>query len=161
MLCSHRPQETRKLLRCRPSSFRQRLLVQRESMISVALRMLRFSARLRTYDDTKILTHPHFAVEPLKGKIDGAGAAYRCRVKVQDMQSEARVTGARVRNILPAVRPPMDSRRAWYGDDEVYSRCNSTNRRMRAPDSVFVLWAMSAIAIPKRSRPVEWISQME
>ena len=68
---------------------------------------------LRRYDDTKILTHPHFAVEPLKGKIDGVGAAYRCSVKVQDMQSEARVTGACVRNILPTVHPPMDSRRVW------------------------------------------------
>src|SRR5690348_17768991 len=86
----------------------------------------------------KILTHPHFAVEPLKGKIDGVGAAYRCGVKVQDMQSEIRVTGARVRNILPAVQPPMDSRRAWYRDDEVYSRRNAPDRRMRAPDGVFV-----------------------
>lgn len=76
------------------------------------------------------------------------------------MQSEAGVTGARVSNILPAIHPPMDSRRAWYGDDEVYARRNSPDRRMRTPDSVFVLWANSAVALPKRSRTVEWISQM-
>ena len=82
------------------------------------------SRKLRTHGDAKILTHPHFAVEPLKSEIDGTGTPEQRSGKLQRVQSESGVNGAGIRNILPAIHPPMDPRGARQADDEAYSWCD-------------------------------------